>query len=183
MGVIRRPARSAFTSDDLAGLGEVACHPVASADLLERRLGHPAHLPVPAHMAAGVEPASRRGVERAGDVALEQDPQPAPLLFGIGHRHRGEQGVGATWGGLTAEEMEDFLAGNAVARLATLKPDGSPYVMPVWYQWDGQDVEGCGLGPALLGAGQRRPDLRGGPQHLRPFDPGADTLHTDDARS
>ena len=41
-------------------------------------------------------------------------------------------------GGLTAKEMEEFLAGNAVARLATLKPDGSPYVMPVWYQWDGE---------------------------------------------
>ena len=33
--------------------------------------------------------------------------------------------------------MDQFLAGNALARLACLKPDGSPYVVPVWYQWDG----------------------------------------------
>ena len=52
---------------------------MAPADLLEGRLGHPAHLLVPAHMAAGVEAAPRRGVQGAGHVALEQDPQPPPL--------------------------------------------------------------------------------------------------------
>ena len=41
-------------------------------------------------------------------------------------------------GGLTREEMDRFLAGNALARLAVLKPDGSPYVVPVWYHWDGE---------------------------------------------
>ena len=52
-------------------------------------------------------------------------------------------------GGLTAEEMEQFLAGNPVARLATLKPDGSPYVMPVWYQWDGEALYFVGRQRAL----------------------------------
>ncbi len=52
-------------------------------------------------------------------------------------------------GGLTAEEMEQFMAGNAVARLATLKPDGSPYVMPVWYQWDGEALYFVGRQRAL----------------------------------
>ena len=36
--------------------------------------------------------------------------------------------------GLSAEEMEQFLAGNAVARLATLKPDGSPYLVSTLQQ-------------------------------------------------
>ena len=52
-------------------------------------------------------------------------------------------------GGLTAEEMEQFMAGNAVARLATLKPDGSPYVMPVWYHWDGEALYFVGRQRAL----------------------------------
>ena len=52
-------------------------------------------------------------------------------------------------GGLTAEEMEQFLAGSPLARLATLKPDGSPYVMPVWYQWDGEALYFVGRQRAL----------------------------------
>lgn len=41
-------------------------------------------------------------------------------------------------GGLGRDEMEHFLEGNSLARLATVKPDGAPYVVPVWYQWDGE---------------------------------------------
>ncbi len=40
-------------------------------------------------------------------------------------------------GGMSPEEMNEFLAGPWLARLACLKPDGSPYVVPVWYHWDG----------------------------------------------
>ena len=43
-------------------------------------------------------------------------------------------------GGLEEEEFEHFLAGNALARLAVLTPDGAPYVIPVWYQWDGEQM-------------------------------------------
>ena len=43
-------------------------------------------------------------------------------------------------GGLTADEMNEFLQSAPLARLATLKSDGSPYVMPVWYQWDGEAI-------------------------------------------
>ncbi len=42
-------------------------------------------------------------------------------------------------GGLGDEELEFFLGGSTLARLACLKPDGSPYVIPVWYQWDGKN--------------------------------------------
>lgn len=42
-------------------------------------------------------------------------------------------------GAMDGDEVEAFLAGDTLARLACLKPDGSPYVVPVWYQWDGQD--------------------------------------------
>ena len=40
-------------------------------------------------------------------------------------------------GGLTEQEFELFLSGNSLARLAVLTSDGRPYVVPVWYQWDG----------------------------------------------
>lgn len=43
-------------------------------------------------------------------------------------------------GAMENDEVEAFLASDALARLACLKPDGSPYVIPVWYQWDGRDL-------------------------------------------
>ena len=41
---------------------------------------------------------------------------------------------------LTNEEIKEFLDGPVVARLATVKPDGSPYVVPVWQEYDGEAV-------------------------------------------
>src|SRR5215471_12924551 len=38
---------------------------------------------------------------------------------------------------LTKQEMDKFLQGPHVAKVATVKPDGSPFVVPVWYEWDG----------------------------------------------
>jgi nitroimidazol reductase NimA-like FMN-containing flavoprotein (pyridoxamine 5'-phosphate oxidase superfamily) len=38
-------------------------------------------------------------------------------------------------GRLTAAEMEEFLAGNILCRLAVLDPDGWPYIIPVWFQY------------------------------------------------
>ena len=43
-------------------------------------------------------------------------------------------------GGLTDEERDGFLAGDALARLAVLKENGSPFVVPVWYHWDGKSL-------------------------------------------
>ena len=40
-------------------------------------------------------------------------------------------------GGMTRAEMDAFLAGPWLARVACLKPDGAPYVVPLWYHWDG----------------------------------------------
>jgi nitroimidazol reductase NimA-like FMN-containing flavoprotein (pyridoxamine 5'-phosphate oxidase superfamily) len=40
--------------------------------------------------------------------------------------------------GLTPEEISDFLAGPVVARVGTVDPDGSPYITPVWQEWDGE---------------------------------------------
>jgi hypothetical protein len=42
-----------------------------------------------------------------------------------------------TMGGLEEEQLETFLQSDALARVACLKPDGSPYVVPMWFQWDG----------------------------------------------
>jgi len=40
-------------------------------------------------------------------------------------------------GAMSKEEIDEFLAEPFIARLACLKPDGSPYVVPAWYHWDG----------------------------------------------
>lgn len=40
-------------------------------------------------------------------------------------------------GGMTRTELNEFLAGPWIARLACLKPDGAPYIVPLWYHWDG----------------------------------------------
>jgi len=42
--------------------------------------------------------------------------------------------------GLTNEEIIEFLAGPIVARLGTVKPDGAPYIAPVWQEYDGEAV-------------------------------------------
>ena len=38
--------------------------------------------------------------------------------------------------GLTSEQVDELLAGPIIVRLATVKPDGAPYVVPVWEYWD-----------------------------------------------
>jgi PPOX class probable F420-dependent enzyme len=38
---------------------------------------------------------------------------------------------------MTAAEVEAFLAEPRIAKLATLRADGSPTIVPVWFEWDG----------------------------------------------
>jgi DNA-binding IclR family transcriptional regulator len=38
---------------------------------------------------------------------------------------------------LSANEINDFLQGPWSARLACVRPDGKPHVVPVWQEWDG----------------------------------------------
>lgn len=38
---------------------------------------------------------------------------------------------------MTSEERDAFLRETRIAKLATLNLDGSPNVVPVWYEWDG----------------------------------------------
>lgn len=38
---------------------------------------------------------------------------------------------------LTKQEIKAFLGGPIAARLATVKPDGSPYVVPIWQYFNG----------------------------------------------
>ena len=40
--------------------------------------------------------------------------------------------------GLTTTEIDDLLARPLVSRLATVQPDGAPYVVPIWHYWDGE---------------------------------------------
>src|SRR5271157_2694535 len=60
-----------------------------------------------------------------------QQPDPRP-----------PQGAHSKWmgknGKLTPAEIEEFLAGPMVARIATIDENGVPYVTPVWQEWDGE---------------------------------------------
>ncbi|MEM0499974.1 MAG: pyridoxamine 5'-phosphate oxidase family protein, partial [Candidatus Korarchaeota archaeon] len=38
--------------------------------------------------------------------------------------------------GLTRKELAQFLARGYVARIATIKKDGSPYIVPAWFQYE-----------------------------------------------
>ncbi len=38
-----------------------------------------------------------------------------------------------------APDVEEFLRGAHVAALATIRPEGRPHVVPVWYEWDGRE--------------------------------------------
>ena len=39
---------------------------------------------------------------------------------------------------MTKEEIDEFLSGRWVVRLATLGKDGYPHIAPLWYYWDGE---------------------------------------------
>ena len=42
--------------------------------------------------------------------------------------------------GLNAEELQEFLDGPIVARIATVDSKGDPYITPVWQEWDGEHM-------------------------------------------
>lgn len=42
-------------------------------------------------------------------------------------------------GVLSKKRLDKFLHGSKIiAKIATVNPDGSPYVVPVWHEWDGK---------------------------------------------
>lgn len=41
---------------------------------------------------------------------------------------------------MSAQEIEGFLSGGHTARIATVKPDNSPHVTPVWYLWENNQL-------------------------------------------
>ncbi len=41
---------------------------------------------------------------------------------------------------MTGDEIDAFLREPRIADLATIRPDGSPHVAPVWYHYDGDKV-------------------------------------------
>lgn len=36
---------------------------------------------------------------------------------------------------MTPQEMEEYMSGKHIAHLATLNPDGSPHMIPIWYRY------------------------------------------------
>ena len=50
---------------------------------------------------------------------------------------------------LDRQQLHDFLSsGRHIMKLATLTPDGWPYVVPVWYDYDGETFMVAGRGKA-----------------------------------
>lgn len=41
---------------------------------------------------------------------------------------------------LTSDELHEFLSGLWGAQLACIRPDGTPHLVPLWYEWDGEDM-------------------------------------------
>lgn len=42
---------------------------------------------------------------------------------------------------MTQEQIHEYLKMPMIADLATVNPDGSPHVAPVWFRWDGEVVK------------------------------------------
>ncbi len=42
---------------------------------------------------------------------------------------------------MKSDEVEKFLREPRIADLATVRPDGSPHVAPVWFHYDGENVK------------------------------------------
>ena len=47
-------------------------------------------------------------------------------------------GEGVQPGPLTEEELREFFNRPLLARLATIREDGFPFIAPLWFHWDGQ---------------------------------------------
>ena len=41
---------------------------------------------------------------------------------------------------LNNQQVDELLGTAVVARLAVVKPDGTPYIVPVWQHWDGKSM-------------------------------------------
>jgi len=41
---------------------------------------------------------------------------------------------------MTDSQRDAFLRETRIAKLATLNPDGSPTIVPVWFEWDGAEA-------------------------------------------
>lgn len=53
------------------------------------------------------------------------------------------KGFALTWSpavAMSKEEIDTFLSGRLVARIATIGSDGIPHINPVWYYWDGENL-------------------------------------------
>ena len=65
--------------------------------------------------------------------------------------------------GLTQKQLNEFLtSGRRLLKLATLTEDGSPYVVPLWYDYDGEAFSVAGRRRARWVANIRRDGRVGG---------------------
>jgi len=41
---------------------------------------------------------------------------------------------------MSQKQLDEYLRAPRIAKLVTLYPDGAPTVVPVWYEWDGEEA-------------------------------------------
>lgn len=124
---VRREARSVVRADDLV---EIAVPIVADGVR-----------PVAA-LLAGI-PAQRTTPEHEAEIEQHLRQHAARLSYRLGAPAYQPYGWGpaAPLGPsreLTSAELDDFLSGLWGAQLACVRNDGTPHVVPLWYEWDGE---------------------------------------------
>lgn len=90
------------------------------------------------------EQGQRRGLYRAGArlLAWRASPPAVPVDLNLAYYYLPYQPEPRLdlrpAQSLSEQELNTFLQGPWAARLACLRPDGRPHVIPVWQEWDGQ---------------------------------------------
>ena len=60
---------------------------------------------------------------------------PTPLAHVLAKRYHGKLVIEESGGPLTAAQLDEFLAQPLLLKLACVRPDGWPYVIPLWFAW------------------------------------------------
>src|SRR5690606_34667733 len=86
-----------------------------------------------AALVAGI-PAQRASAEHLGEV----DRSPRQAAARLPHPPRAPAAPVGPSRELSPEEIDEFLSGLWGAQLACVRSDGTPHVVPLWYEWDGE---------------------------------------------
>jgi len=129
LGTIRRRGSAALRGDDLAEIATPVCRDGVQPT---------------AALLAGI-PAQRASKQATANLDREMRRLAARLSHRLGAAVYQPYGwatpepVGPSRE-LDATELDDFLSGLWGAQLACVRSDGTPHVVPLWYEWDGEAI-------------------------------------------